>query len=124
LASWTGDLLVGSESKTLLLLGHHPTEASVLPLGDIFAADVLVWTGTCTLPRVLGAPEPERVRAVDRALRAYYEDDLPREEASAALPEAEAVALGRGIDRARALWRRTPLIPKLEAMTLGVELDL
>ena len=124
LAAVTRRLLMGTESKSLLLLGHHPTQAPFLPLGDLYASEIEELAGDCTLPVAVRLPGPVPPTAVDRALRAHFEYDTPWEDATSHLPAPVEKAVTRGLARARFSWRPTPLIPKLGGATLGIDLDL
>ncbi len=117
-------LLVGTESKTCLLLGYHPTGASILPLGDLYASEILAMAGGCTAPNPLRSYPPSTLLAVDRALRSHFEEGAGEETAFRNLPSPLRDAVGIALDRARGFWRPAPLIPKMGSATLGIDLDL
>lgn len=114
-------LPVATLDKTGLLLGSGPLPARVLPLGDLFASDLRAMDCSVKLPPVLRGFDPDEVRRVDAALRAYLEGGDPPHVAFASLGElAERVrrALDAGEQRRRGL-----LVPKLARWTPGIDLD-
>ncbi len=124
LARSRGALLLGTETKTLLLLGYHPTALPVLPLGDLYASEILELAGGCTLPPPLQGLSGEVIGGVDSGLRAYLEEGLPRTDAFGTLPQPLPRVIPELLDRAGKSWRPTVLIPKLRRSTLGIDLDL
>lgn len=129
LAGWAlalaHDLLpVGTETKTLLILGESRSGAPVLPLGDLYASQVAPFAGGCTPPAILQNADLPSVSQLDRAIEAFLEGGVPLEEALAILPPHLGEPLTAALRRGRNLWNPRVLIPKLGWATLGVELDL
>lgn len=111
-------LPVVTHHKLGLLLDGAPNAA--LPLGDLWASDILEWAGDCTLPRgVTGTVELIRI---EEALR----QGLREQRLRAILHGLEGVdgaALEARIRRASSSLQG-PLIPKLQALTIGMDLRL
>ncbi len=117
-------LLLDSTNKTCLLLSPRRPVAPVLPLGDVYASEVLDLWGDCTRPAFLKGEPEATLRAVDAALSDYFEGGLHRNEAFRRLPDAIREGIERGLDAARRYGRFLPRVPKLGYATLGVDLDL
>lgn len=124
LASVRGLLLLGPANKTELLLSPRGLVPDLLPLGDIFASQILDLTGDCTLPPALKGCSPKEVAAVDEALEAYYGGRLAQVEAFGGLKKDLRTRVSAGMREAQKGWRPLPLIPKLGVATLGLDLDL
>jgi len=124
LADREGLLLLGTATKTILLLSHSPPGEAVLPLGDVFASEILDLAGECTIPAVLGEVDIDTLRAVDVALQSYLEEGKSPQEALATVPEPLRKEVAAALDRARKGWHPHPLVPKLRACTMGIDLDL
>ena len=117
-------LLLGTVNKTHLLLSFPETVQPVLPLGDIYASQVLELSGGCTLPHALRGISTEELSAVDSALRAYFEAGLQPEMAFGKLEPDRSRQIREMLEESRKKWHPLPLIPKLCDATLGMDLDL
>jgi hypothetical protein len=117
-------LLLGTENKTQLLLSFQPTVPPILPLGDLYASEVRVLAGDCTVPPPLAGIRPEQLSAVDSSLRAYFEDGLSADQAFSGIEPDRRRVVRRLLEGSRKRWHPLPLIPKLGDGTLGVDLDL
>jgi hypothetical protein len=124
ISSIRGLLLVGTSNKTGLLLSFRPSAHPILPLGDLYASQILELAGGCTVPPPLQGISPEELSDVDSALRAYFEDGLPPEEAFGSLEPPRGRQIRRMLEESRKKWHHIPLIPKLGEGTLGLDLDL
>lgn len=117
-------LLEASEiHKTALVTAPGPPPERLLPLGDVWASQVLAVAGDCTVPAGLEGLGAEEIGAVDAALRAHLEEGRRLEEAVEPL---EPVVRERlvGLLRRRPWGRfRVPLVPKLGPGTVGVDLE-
>ncbi len=124
LAQQAGWILTGSATKTQLLLRTPAPGEPLLPLGDLYASEVLEMVGECTLPHVLTGVYEAQLQDVDRSLQRWLEEDLPPDRAFSGLPSPlrEEVALEAASAGGR--WIHRPLIPKLRGRTLGIDLDL
>jgi hypothetical protein len=117
-------LLLGTANKTHLLLGYGPAHPPILPLGDLYASQILELAGGCTLPAPLTGMATEEISAVDSALRAYFEDGRSANEAFRGLEPGRARQIRQMLQESSRLWHPLPLIPKLGEATLGLDLDL
>ena len=117
-------LLLGTENKTGLLLAFPTTVQPILPLGDLYASQILELSGGCTLPHPLRGISTEELSAVDSALRAYFEDGLHPEMAFGKLEPDRSQQIRNMLEESRKKWHPLPLIPKLGDATLGTDLDL
>ena len=109
-------------SKTVLLLGGELPPEPLLPLGDLWAAEVAELAGGWSAPPSVAriAEAAGGIEALDAALAAYFDRRDPRG-LHALAPEARrAVAAALAAGRASRRWPRT--VPKLGARTLGVDL--
>jgi hypothetical protein len=110
-------------SKTELMMGGALPPEPLLPLGDLWATEVLAlgsaWSGTAELLSI--ADEAGGIETLDGALRRLvdrrdplgWDEELP-------LPLRERV---RRAIRGGAAWRRDPfIVPKLGSRTLGTDL--
>jgi hypothetical protein len=116
--------LAGAETKTLLVLGHHPTGAAILPLGDLWASEVQELAGGCTVPAPFPSQTPTELMAADAALRACLEEGARESAALAGLPVRIRDAIAGALEEGRASWHPPVLVPKLGRATLGIDLDL
>jgi hypothetical protein len=117
-------LLLSGANKTCLLLAPHRHVAPIVPLGDLYASQVLDHCGSCTLPPFLQGQPEGTVRAVDTALRDYFEGGFPRSEVFSPLAGPIREGVVRGLEAARRSGRFRSLVPKLGKATLGIDLDL
>jgi hypothetical protein len=115
---------VGTATKTQLLLDYRPAYPSILPLGDLYASQILELAGGCTLPAGLVGMAAEEIYAVDSALRAYFEDGRSADEAFRELEPGRAQRIRHMLQESSRAWHPVPLIPKLGNATLGLDLDL
>ena len=122
-ARLTDPLAAHPASKTELMMGGALPPEPLLPLGDLWATDVLAlgaaWSGSDDLRSI--AEEAGGIETLDGALRRLvdrresvgWDDGLP-------LPVRERVRLAI---RGGAAWRRDPfIVPKLGSRTLGTDL--
>ena len=123
LARACGGLLLGTSNKTCLLLSHMDGHEPCLPLGDLYASDLLDLVGDATLPGVLLDQTPETIRAVDKAMEAYYGEGLEEDFAFRHLKAEVRESVLAALSAARWRWQSRPLIPKLGKATLGLDLD-
>ena len=123
LARACGGLLLGAENKTCLLLSQVDGGEPCFPLGDLYASDILDLVGDATLPDILVAKTPDTIRAVDKALEAYYGERLGEEVAFRHLKAEVRGSVLTALSVARWRWHSRPLIPKLGKATLGLDLD-
>lgn len=123
-AAAQGALLANPANKTALLLGTAALPEPLLPLGDLYATDMLALAGAWS------APPPVRalaelaggIEALDGALRAHFDERRPLDEALTRVrPEARA-PLATALSGARFARRRLGLVPKLGPRTLGLDL--
>ena len=117
-------LLAHSACKTALLLGDIFPPEPLLPLGDLYASEVVRLAGGCALPdaaarvaELAGGIEP-----LDAALRRLLEERADEDEAFAALSDPARRALLERLEATRFARRRPGLIPKLGRRTLGIDL--
>lgn len=121
----TDGLLCASEiHKTALVLASALPPEPLLPLGDVWASEVEAAAGACTVPAPLeGLVAPDTMASVDGALRAHLESGLAVEEALAPLEPALRERLADLLRRRPWGRFRTPLVPKLGARTVGIDLE-
>jgi hypothetical protein len=110
-------------SKTELMMGGPPPPEPLLPLGDLWATDVLAlgaaWSGSAELRSI--ADEAGGIEALDGALRRLVDQ---RESVGweSGLPASVRPRVTRMV-RGGAAWRRDPfIVPKLGSRTLGTDL--
>jgi hypothetical protein len=117
-------LLAGTSSKTTLLLDARPAACDIAPLGDLYASQIERLAGGWHAPAaVRGVAELcGGVAALDHALLRWAERREPLDDAVDALPPAARQALGTLLRGARFARLRAPLVPKLSARTLGIDL--
>lgn len=119
-----GDLLLaGTANKTVLLLSSLRPIQPLLPLGDLYASEITDLAGACTRPACLRGKSLDELRAVDRALEAYYGEGFGAEEAFGGLKPDLRAAVVAALVETRARWHPGMLIPKLGNATLGLDLD-
>ncbi|HEY0023345.1 MAG TPA: hypothetical protein VGB24_10560 [Longimicrobium sp.] len=122
-ARLTDALAAHPASKTELMMGGALPPEPMLPLGDLWATDVLAlgaaWSGTAELRSI--ADEAGGIATLDAALRRLvdrrdsigWDDGLPP-----TVRERVRLAIGAG-----AAWRRDPfIVPKLGSRTLRTDL--
>lgn len=116
-------LVVHSASKTALLLGCAPA-ADVLPLGDLYATQVVALAGPVELPREIEelAAACGGAETLDRALQRYFDERRGWDAATAGLPGEAAAQLKERLEAARFRRIRIGLVPKLGARTPGIDL--
>ena len=109
-------------NKTALLLGGDLPPEPLLPLGDLYAAQVEALAGRWSAPEEVRqlAVHAGGVEALDAALERYFEGRDPA--ALDALRPTAATDVARALARGRAsrLWPR--IVPKLGTRTLCVDL--
>ena len=116
-------LLLGTATKTMLLLSPSPPWESVLPLGDVYASEILDLEGECTIPSVLGAVDVKTLRAVEVGLQNYLEEGIGIQEALVTVTQPLRDEVAEALALARKGWHPHPLVPKLRGCTLGIDLD-
>lgn len=122
-ARLTDALAAHPASKTELMMGGALPPEPLLPLGDLWATDVLAlgaaWSGTAELRSI--AEEAGGIETLDAALRRLVD----RRESigwDQGLPPTVRERVRLAI-RGGAAWRRVPfLVPKLGSRTLGTDL--
>lgn len=110
-------------SKTELMMGGALPPEPLLPLGDLWATDVLAlgaaWSGSAELRSIVD--EADGIETLDGALRRLVD----RRESIGwddGLPPAVRDRVKRAV-RAGTAWRRDPfIVPKLGSRTLGTDL--
>lgn len=123
-AAGRGWITAHPTNKTALLLSRRAPPEPLLPLGDLYARDVLRFAHAASLPddvqplvRLAGGVEP-----LDAALYRLIDR---REPAATALRDLDAGLRTQLLQRLRLgrFWRRhAGLVPKLGARTVGVDL--
>ena len=111
-------------NKTALLLGRQIPPEPLLPLGDLYATEIVALAGAWSAPpEVLAlADKTGGVAATDTALRAMFEARKPAQDVLADLPEPARGPFLEAVRRGR-FWReRAGLIPKLSTRTIGIDL--
>ncbi|MBA4157069.1 MAG: hypothetical protein H0X65_06290 [Gemmatimonadetes bacterium] len=115
-------LVANAANKTALLLGGPLPPEPLLPLGDLYASEILTLTGGWSAPAPVRelASAAGGIERLDAALRARIDDrDAGAfEELNPRLRDALDEALSRG--RASRVYRQ--IVPKLGPRTLGVDL--
>lgn len=122
-ARLTDALPAHPSSKTELMMGGALPPEPLLPLGDLWATDVLAlgaaWSGSADLRSI--ADEAGGIETLDAALRRLVD----RRESIGwddGLPPSVRERVKKAV-RAGAAWRRDPfLVPKLGSRTLGTDL--
>jgi hypothetical protein len=117
-------LLLGTTTKTFLLLSPPLPLEPVLPLGDLYASDVLEMRGECSIPPILEGIDARVLRAVDQGLQEFLEGNLPIREALPHLPPDLRQTLREGLTMTRRAWTPRTLVPQLRSITLGIDLHL
>lgn len=123
-AAAEGLLCAAEIHKTTLVLASALPPEPVLPLGDVWASEVEAAAGACTVPAPLeGLVAPDAIASVDGALRAHLESGVALEEALAPLESAVRERLADLLRRRPWGRFRMPLVPKLGARTVGIDLE-
>jgi hypothetical protein len=109
-------------NKTALLLGGELPPEPLLPLGDLWASDVLVLCGACSAPPEIAALARAAggVPALDDALRALVDGRDPA--ALERLPREAADQARRMLAAGRSSRRNPRTVPKLGGRTLCIDL--
>jgi len=117
-------LLAHPANKTAILLSREPPPERLLPMGDLYASQILELTGGCTLPAEVDAIAAATggVNAVDGVLAAWLDERRDLDSALARLGADAANALRQQLRRSRAARRWPRIVPKLGARTLWVDL--
>jgi hypothetical protein len=122
-ARLTDALAAHPASKTELMMGGALPPEPLLPLGDLWATDVLAlgaaWSGSAELRSI--ADEAGGIEMLDGALRRLVDrrDSLDWDQG---LPQPVRERVRRTV-RGGAAWRRDPfIVPKLGSRTLGTDL--
>ncbi|MGH7470878.1 MAG: hypothetical protein ACRENP_23265 [Longimicrobiales bacterium] len=117
-------LTANAANKTALLLAAEPPCEPLLPLGDLYATQVVALAGGWSAPPEVRhlVDQAGGIEATDGALHAWFEEWRNAHQALKLLPAScrgpflEAVSRGR-------FWReRAGLIPKLSGRTIGIDL--
>lgn len=117
------DVVVASpENRTALLLGGALPPEPLLPLGDLFASQVMELCGGWSAPPEVAAIAERAggIDALDAALGALLDGRDPA--ALDALPEAVRDEVREALARGRAARRSPYVVPKLSYRTLGIDL--
>lgn len=117
-------LLLGTTTKTFLLLSPPLPVEPVLPLGDLYASDVLDMQGECSIPPLLEGVDVRVLRAVDQGLQEFLEGNFSIQEALSQLPPDLRESLREGLRTTRKAWTPRYLVPQLRTATLGIDLHL
>ena len=122
-ARLTDALTAHPASKTELMMGGALPPEPLLPLGDLWATDVLAlgaaWSGSAELRSLVD--EAGGIETLDGALRRLVDrrDSIGWDEG---LPPSVRERVRRAV-RGGAAWRRAPfIVPKLGSRTLGTDL--
>ncbi len=124
LAARHGALLAHPANKTVLLLGHESPPEPLLPLGDLFASQVVVLAGEWSGPddvREL-AQRAGGIDALDQALEELIDRRSVPDWTAAVRSDGAHSAFLEALERRRFGRRRIGLVPKLGARTLGIDL--
>ena len=111
-------------NKTALLLGRQIPPEPLLPLGDLYATQIVALAGAWSAPaEVLAlADKAGGIAATDTALRAMFEARKLAQDVVSDLPEPARGPFLEAVRRGR-FWReRAGLIPKLSTRTIGIDL--
>jgi hypothetical protein len=116
-------LRVHAANKTALLLGESAT-ADILPLGDLYASQVVELAGAVTMPDSVGGliHACGGIEAVDRALANRFERRISWTASTTHLSAEARDRLAAALEAARFQRQRVALIPKLSSRTLGIDL--
>jgi hypothetical protein len=122
-ARLTDALAAHPASKTELMMGGALPPEPLLPLGDLWATDVLAlgaaWSGSAELRSIVD--DAGGIETLDEALRRLVDrrDSVGWDDG---LPPSVREQVRRAI-RGGAAWRRDPfIVPKLGSRTLGTDL--
>lgn len=124
IANRDGLIPVSAANKTELIWADRLPPEPLLPLGDLYASQIHTLAGACTTPPQLGDIEPDRLRAVDKAIAQVVEGGVRPDVAFAQLPSELRDAAFSAMHHSA--WKGTlpPVVPKLSRRTLGVDLEL
>lgn len=117
-------LLLGTATKTAILLSPGLPPEPILPVGDLFATDVLEIQGECSVPPCLEDASESVLRTVDKALQRYLEGDMAIGDAFSQVDQPLRSVLEDTLQRVRRWWILRPLVPQFRSCTLGIDLDL
>lgn len=116
-------LVLDPVNKTSLLLGDVP-QADVLPLGDLYASQVIELAGdaalsstSAELAAVCGGTD-----LLDLALERFFDQRMDWPAATSQLSAHARDRLKHALEAARFRRARVPLVPKLGSRTLGIDL--
>lgn len=117
-------LVANPANKTALLLGVAAPPEPLLPLGDLYATDVLQLAGGWTAPPAVRALAEAAggIEALDSALRAHFDERRSLQEALVRLPEEVRSTVAEAVTSTRFARRRMGIVPKLGPRTLGLDL--
>lgn len=124
LAAREGLLLLGTATKTTVLLSPGRQLEPVLPLADLYASEILELRGECSVPPCLEGADEGIVRAVDLGLQEYLEGNLEPRDALPGVQEPFRFQVLEALQGVREGWMPTPLVPNFRPFTLGIDLDL
>ena len=124
IANREGLIPVSAANKTELIWSERLPPEPLLPLGDLYASQIHTLAGACSAPPPLVDIEPDRLRAVDKALAQVVDHGVRPDIAFAELPSELRDAAFFAMQRSA--WKGTlpPVVPKLGRRTLGVDLEL
>lgn len=115
---------VSAANKTELIWAERLPPEPLLPLGDLYASQIHALAGACTAPPPLVDIEPDRLRAVDKAIAQVVEDGVRPDVAFVELPSELRDAAFSAMHRSAWKGILPPVVPKLSRRTLGVDLEL
>lgn len=117
-------LLLGTATKTTILLSPGLHLEPVLPLGDLFATEILAMQGECSVPTCLEGVAEGVLQTVDDALQRYLEGDMGIEDAFFQVDQPLRSLLEETLRRVQRWWIARPLVPQFRSCTYGIDLDL
>ncbi|MFO8174515.1 MAG: hypothetical protein ACQET1_06530 [Gemmatimonadota bacterium] len=117
-------LLLGTATKTTILLSPGLHLEPVLPLGDLFATEILAIQGGCSLPTCLEGVAEGVLQTVDDALQRYLEGDMRIDDAFFRVDQPLRSLLEETLRRVQGWWIARPLVPQFRSCTCGIDLDL
>jgi hypothetical protein len=117
-----GALSVNPLNKTALLLSGGVPPDDLLPLGDLYATEVLQLAGGWSVPAPIRGivAASGGIERLDAALRRHIDGREP--DALAALPPSTRDAVLRALQAGRAARLWGSVVPKLGSRTVGVDL--
>jgi hypothetical protein len=118
-------LLAHPANRTALLLGGRLPLADLLPLGDLWASQILELCGRWSAPPAVEALAADAggIAELDAALARLVDERHEPEAALEGLPSALARHMLKLYDRGRHARLHPRLVPKLSARTLGIDLN-